>query len=666
MAKMVKIFLHPRDRHEVTSQSVQRYAFFKKNWHSATIFIACGIMVAGLFQAAHIINFGARFAGKVLGIATSGVGHLELAKNLLQAKQTEEAQVEFVRAISDFKQASTKLQSVGSVISRLLDILPQKRDGEALLSAADHISRAGAASTDIYRLVGSLSFSLQGLESARPAKEILGEIENLLAQVELHTEQASNLLSQVRNTSLPKPQATKLEEARQILAISNGSVKSLKDFVHITKILATGQRQVLLVLQNNNELRPTGGFIGTYGTMKLTEGKIEKMHVSSIYDIDGQLTERITPPVPILRVNGLWTLRDSNWFAHVPDSAKVISTFYEKEGGETPDLVIFATPDVVTNILRITGPIVLPRYKVTLTADNFVETIQSLTSYGYDHEQNQPKQLLADLFPAILQKIYGLESSSRVLILESLQDSLATKALMLYSRIPEVQKTFSVYHWAGEIQFSDRDYLSVISANLNGSKTDRYISEQLSIHADIQTDGTVVDTLVLSRKLGDAATQPNESFIRILVPAGSTLLNVSGFDAEKKKIDPLPDTTIDPQVEKLQQGMSIEVENDLYKGQEAGKNFYGSWLSVVPGESKTITLSYQLPFKLSNIDRYQLLYQVQPGSQPKSLDFLLSGAPQILWSTSGFVVNEQKNSAHALGIIDRDTVFGAVVDSSKK
>ena len=90
-----------------------------------------------------------------------------------------------------------------------------------------------------------------------------------------------------------------------------------------------------MLFENNNELRATGGFIGTYGNLKILNGKIQNIRVSSIYDLDGQLTENIKPPNPLLNVNSKWYMRDSNWFADFPQTAKTVSGFYEKKVGNT-------------------------------------------------------------------------------------------------------------------------------------------------------------------------------------------------------------------------------------------------------------------------------------------------------------------------------------------
>ena len=158
------------------------------------------------------------------------------------------------------------------------------------------------------------------------------------------------------------------------------------------------QKRILVIFQNQNELRSTGGFIGSFADILLQDGKIQNINISSIYDLDGQLNENIRPPAPILSVNNRWYFRDANWFTSFDESAKKIISFYEKEGGETPSLLLAITPQVISELLKITGPL-KTKDNIELNQDNFLENLQVLTQTDREDPSNEPKKFWACCLP---------------------------------------------------------------------------------------------------------------------------------------------------------------------------------------------------------------------------------------------------------------------------
>src|SRR3990167_4553646 len=77
----------------------------------------------------------------------------------------------------------------------------------------------------------------------------------------------------------------------------------------------SGEKRYLILLQNQMELRPTGGFLGSYAVAKIKNGKLVDVSVQDIYEPDGRVTEHIEPPEPIQEAFQLGTLRlrDANW-----------------------------------------------------------------------------------------------------------------------------------------------------------------------------------------------------------------------------------------------------------------------------------------------------------------------------------------------------------------
>ncbi len=599
----------------------------------AVIAISAGTAIHGL----NLIAAGQNVKGEVLGASTSALEYLKDAQGSLEAQNTAAAQANLGKALEQFKNSRETLNSTSITLKGLLAVVPQKHDADRLLMAAEKITEAGIKGTQLIELTNNLKLSAVGLSGERGNKETLAEVQGLLNDsVKLATE-ASTLINEVSTSSLPEKYQPAFVAAKDAAHLFQDNAAALQEVSDLIFNLLLGSKNVLMVFQNNNELRANGGFMGTIGNAKLTDGSIASLDIRSVYDWDGQLKEKILPPTPLIAVNNQWFLRDSNWFASFPQSAARMSAIYEKEGGETPDLIVTMTPEVILDMLERTGPINLPQHGVTLTRENFVEKTQEETSVNYDKKQNQPKQFLADFFPLLMEKLGSQEHGGAMAFLEIFQQSLYQKHVLLYSRNPQIQQKITAFNWGGEIKTTDRDYLSIISSNLGGTKTDRALQRSTKLKSVISPDGTVTNTIEYTVKnpLPNVDGLDNKSFVRFYVPEGSIMTVFDGFSNI-----PLPRLdragyVIDPQVEEWQKDLYQDVNSGTYSGKEAGKSWFGNWLIVRGGESKTVTLTYELPFKLKSIDRHSLLLQKQPGSMNSPFSYDLSYEERSsLWNSN--------------------------------
>ena len=113
--------------------------------------------------------------------------------------------------------------------------------------------------------------------------------------------------------------------------------------------------------------------------------------------------------------------------------------------------------------------------------------------------------------------------------------------------------------------------------------------------------------------------QPNLSYIRLYVPAGATLVNVTGDVADISSLLPpqdlagyIPDEFYSREVRKEQ--MNPEMSNTV-SAQESGFAVFANYMLVEPGQSGEIFFRYRLPIKWEANGRggYQLLAEKQPG-----------------------------------------------------
>ncbi len=583
---------------------------------SLSIFASLAIIVGIVISSAGLVASGQRLKGRVLGASDSGLSYLNEAKEALEQQDTSRAGLNFTQALEKFESSQHEFDSTSLVLKGLLSLVPQKQDADNLLEVAKLMTEAGQNATQAYALTEKLKISQDGIIGDGTAETSLKQLQNLINTSSEKVLLAGQLMNKIDPGILPSDKQPLFLTARDSLASMTATLQTMRDGTSLLFDIVLGQKNLLLVFQNNNELRPTGGFMGTIGSAVLNNGKIEHLDIRSVYDFDGQLQDLILPPQPMFIANNRWYLRDSNWFGDFPTSASRMIVMFEKEGGETPDMVMALTPDLIIDLLRRTGPLAMPQYGVTLTADNFIETTQTATSITYDKQINQPKQILADFFPMLLQQLSKEENGGLIGVMEILQTSLYQKNVLLYSRNADLENKINSFNWGGQVRSTDRDYLNVISSNLGGTKTDRSLIKKVNLQSHIDSNGTVTNSLTytVTNPLPAQNGLENNSFVRFLVPKGSKLKSAVGFEDVQLPHFSTNGYQKDSAISEWESTLSRDFNSGTYIGEESGKTMFGNWLKVKGGETKTATVEYRLPFTLKQFDRLSLLIQKQSGS----------------------------------------------------
>lgn len=190
-----------------------------------------------------------------------------------------------------------------------------------------------------------------------------------------------------------------------------------------TPWLASGTpHHVLVLLQNPSELRASGGFLGSYADVTIASGTITNIAIHDVADVDETFTPNIVPPTVLQLEEKRWRPADSNWFFDFPSSASETISFFENSGlydgmatpsspstsypiapnsSTTFDGAIAISPQVISDILSVTGPLTVSSSKTTFASNNFLVQLQKVVQAGqaqYDKGKIiYPKQVLGDL-----------------------------------------------------------------------------------------------------------------------------------------------------------------------------------------------------------------------------------------------------------------------------
>lgn len=365
----------------------------------------------------------------------------------------------------------------------------------------------------------------------------------------------------------------------------------------------------LVVFQNNTELRPSGGFIGSFADVELKNGLVKDYYFeTNIYKRDKAFAKEncIPYPKPFAQAwkEGCFALKDANWPVDFKRAAQEIMQFYEKEGGRRTKGVIALDTTLFTDLLKIIGPIEMPEYNLTITAENFVKETQYYVEKAYFEKEenkiiNEPKSILKDMMPKVLAKLKQPKIAKAVLPI--LLKHLSEKHLLFFFDDPLLYKIASKNNWTAEVKQNEGDYLYINNANLGGRKSSLNVKQKIKLRSSIQKDGSIINTLTITRiheGTGEWPDGVNQNYTRVLVPRGSILKDKEGIE-------------------------------EIDFNEEAGKAVFGFWTTVGPGETKTFTISYLLPF--AKQQKYTILIQKQPGTLADQFAFVLEGTSQWKW-----------------------------------
>ena len=604
----------------------------------------------GLTSLAFFGHYGINIKNQLVIESNSAVANLETAGENIKNMDFVSASDKFAQAYGEFSKAGDNLNFMGGSIGSLLSDLPgagKLKSAKNLVEAGKLLADAGQAMSDAMGEVAKTNLILLPTSDTENVQNralnigtISSSLKKSLTLSKKNLGKAKQLLADIDESSIPEDKQASFKEFESKLPffekLINDSVdysKFLEDFIG-TK----GTKKYLILFQNPSELRPTGGFPGTYGVVTFKDGKLQDFKVDDVYNLDGQLQELIVPPVQLQHITPNWGMRDANWFVDFPTSARKISEFFKKEAGYEVDGVITFSPKIVANILDVVGSVEMPEYGLTLDSSNLFSALQEEVEYKGDRKQ--PKKIIMDLAPKMLKKLYSAESDKWMDIFNLFVSSMEQKDILMYFRDLNLE-SFSVDKgFSGQVKNTDSDYLMVTFSNVKGSKTDLVMDSSLKVQATTPTLGSgQVENGDVRHKVSITRThnggdnkygfynKQSPTYVRVLVPENAEFINLIGNSRPdfKSLIDYTnSEFKKDEDLSKFEEDSYTDEETDVTIYKEAGKTEYGFWMIINPGETKTVDLEYAVP---SSGKDYQFYIQKQPGLDMNDFKFYMDGKP---------------------------------------
>lgn len=627
--------------------------------------------------------------GRVLGATHEALTHLKKTS----PQDLETATDAISQAHESFQLASNELESLSPVVRLILKALPQEAEyttGKELLLIAEKTTLLGK---DIARILNN--------ESTESLGQQLTALIRMLSEKKHDILDITTSLQNIDMEVIPQEYRETLTSIKALLPIVESSLNGLEYYSSfILNMLGVDQPQTYLILfQNNSELRATGGFIGSFAELTLHKGKITSLTIpqGGSYDLEAGLRVNVTPPKPIQVLNERWEFQDVNYFPDFAKSAQKALWLYQQSGGPTVDGVLALNATYMQDLLALTGDIYLPEYDAIINAENFVAFAQFQAELGEDKENNTPKRLIDILAPHVLEKLISFESFSLHELIATIQKGVVTRDIQVYFTNPEQQMLASSHRWTGELLPTSGDYLSIVSTNIAGGKTDLHLKDAVDVQVTINDNGTIDNTITLTRTHEGDSQSPlygvkHNDYIRFYVPLGSQLIETQGFepldDALFRKEAYVQDSDFDLALEESTKKTIAGTKTDIF--QDGNHTVFANWIQTSVGETQVVKLTYRLPFTLfeqqelppvtnfksflqrefrepkKSFEKYSLLLQKQSGKKTPSYKITVTTPPSqsFVWAYPSQLQVSGNTYVYEQNDITDDLFLGIIFDKN--
>jgi len=653
---------HPKKSWKATSKALEREAkdFFKqpkqkelviemKPRHSlkkATIFSSLAALIILTVFSLYLWNF------KNEAVASS----LSIYENIKFA----------VLSLTDLKTDSA--ESSLNEAQAELDALQGKAGFLGILPILKQIPETIGQVNELTRRMSSINDKVSAMKVDGLKILFGGGDSNFVASVKSIREDVvyvDNSVADLRNKAL-KFGALPEDASQNYLLLNTRADRFINGLDGLIELLEKpGQTHLVLVFENPSEIRPAGGFVGSYADLILEDGVVKNIEVDDIYRPDRFLDLKIIPPKQLQSITSTWGARDANWFFNFPDSAeKTIeilqaSSIYEDEK-IVFEGVVAVNVRVMEDILRIIGPIEIDKYDLVLNEDNFLKEVQYEVEAGRDKIPGQnPKKVLKFILPKVLENIDNLDNGGKRVLADTLAYRLANKDIKFYFKDPRLQNIVSEFGLGGEVYKLSAnwngDYLGVVNTNVAGGKTDVFMSQNVQLVSKIGTDGTVTDNLTITRSHNGKNEkeswyrQLNQNFIKIFTPPGSKIIGLKGSSV--KTIKPLVNYAksgyvVDEDLASIENTEEVLKEFDAFSYVENNKKVFATWFNVKAGESRELHLTYVGQDKVNLVpgSTFEFVMDKQSGVESKFY-YILEAPPGFKFRETGDFIYSYKSDS---------------------
>lgn len=452
----------------------------------------------------------------------------------------------------DFNSASESAQQIANLSGDMSDKL-----SSPLWTAVSFVPVVGQDITSARTVVGSLNdvanqvlVPMMDTIASNPLSELITSDKTINAQAVSQLfgalASAAEPMQECADTieDVPAFHISMLEEkmgpVREKLVKVNGLVQKAADLAPLAESIlgAKGDRVYLIAAQNSTEMRASGGFPGSIGALRITNGKIELDDFSTVYDVMADRTSDamgVTDQEKALFGEAFMMVpRDAGMDPDFTRVAEIWASAYTEKTGVALDGVISVTPAVVQDLLAISGPITLAD-GMTLDGSNATKVLQSDLYWKYlssnpsaEGGNDAADALFAQAADLAFENFFsGLNSETLMQFMKVMMEGFDNRSVMFWLTNADEQAKLDALNCSGAL-VTDPSEPAV------GTFFSLWIGSKMGWYIDIENEITAsTDNADGTRTYSVKTTYRNTASADVIATAGNYITGaLAGFDID--------------------------------------------------------------------------------------------------------------------------------------
>jgi len=351
-----------------------------------------------------------------------------------------------------------------------------------------------------------------------------------------------------------------------------------------------GETHLLILLQNPDELRASGGFLGTASLITFRDSRIVAVDSTNSNTLINPSVPGIAPPAPYATYMDMpsWSLRDADWWPDFPSSAQAMIEFLRLDRDIQLQAVVVIDPATAGAVLDAVGGVDVPGYNEHVTSGNVLPLVNSYTHTG-DLSPDY-KRFVTTLATATVARLQTASVGQLRTVVTHLGATLDSRHMSIYlpayQSLLDLRQELAARHWDGALIQADGDHRLLVDANVGYNKVSGVVEERMTDDVTVAIDGSLsirttvtyhyppvpdnerwrVNAILYGNGTWQSVVKDHfRNYVRLYTPAGTELEHVSGLDAS----------------------------NPAYP--ESGKSVFSGFIDMPPRTDRTVSWRYRVP-----------------------------------------------------------------------
>ena len=342
-------------------------------------------------------------------------------------------------------------------------------------------------------------------------------------------------------------------------------------------------RRYFLAIQDNAELRGSGGVIHFWGELEARDGRLRVTRFGTVDDLNraaggrAVLTPELVARYQDFDVADTW--QNVNVSPDFSVTARVIAELYPQSGGTSVDGVIAVDLPGLAALLDLSGPIRVEGWPNPVASGNLVDLVMRESDVRFPDAEAR-RAFVGGIAESTVRALTEADLGTPAVLALRLAPAVRAGHLLFHASDPLEQELFRRLGMSGEVIGGSSDSLLVVNQNLSATAVDLYLRRQVRYTMRLEPDdGTATVTgrvEVAIRNDAPAAVVPppaGSSAVDSRLGAGENRTHLSIYSPLM-----LTDSSVD--------GDATAIDSDT----EFGRYAYSTILSVPPKESGTVGL----------------------------------------------------------------------------